>query len=321
MRILVTGAAGYIGSHAVWELLRHGHDVIAYDNLSRGHWRLANKCELVEGDLRDAERLKKALHGADAVMHFAGWIAVGESVEKPREYFENNVTAGLALLNAAQEAGIRNFVFSSTAAVYGNPAKAPITEDAPLVPHNPYGVSKLFFEQALEAFGRAYGMRYANLRYFNAAGAHESGEIGETHDPETHLIPNVLLAAASVHPELQIFGNDYPTPDGTCIRDYIHISDLIDAHILALKQLAAGAESFAVNLGTGKGHSVDEVIRTAEEVTGRRIPRRYVPRRPGDAAVLVADPSRAEKLLGWKATRSLTEIISSAWKWTQRSLR
>jgi UDP-glucose-4-epimerase GalE len=320
MRVFVTGGAGYIGSHAVWELLKHGHDVIAYDNLSRGHWRLAKKCELIEGDLRDGERLKKALHGADAVMHFAGWIAVGESVEKPREYFENNVTAGLALLNAAQEAGIRNFVFSSTAAVYGNPAVAPITEDAPLVPHNPYGVSKLFFEQALEAFGRAYGMRYANLRYFNAAGAHESGEIGEMHDPETHLIPNVLLASAGARTELQIFGNDYPTPDGTCIRDYIHISDLIDAHILALKRLAAGGESFAANLGTGKGHSVNEVITTAESVTGRRIPRRYVPRRPGDAAVLVANPARAEKLLGWKATRSLAEIISSAWKWTQRSL-
>jgi UDP-glucose 4-epimerase len=163
-------------------------------------------------------------------------------------------------------------------------------------------------------------MRYANLRYFNAAGAHESGEIGETHDPETHLIPNVLLAAAGARPELQVFGNDYPTPDGTCIRDYIHISDLIDAHIVALQKLAAGGDSFAVNLGTGKGNSVDEVIRTAEGVTGRGIPRRYVPRRPGDAAILVADPSRAEKLLGWKATRSLREIISSAWKWTQRSL-
>jgi UDP-glucose-4-epimerase GalE len=319
MRILVTGAAGYIGSHAVWELLSRGHQVVAYDNLSRGHWRLAGRCDLVQGDLRDPERLKGALRGADAVMHFAGWIAVGESVEKPREYFENNVTAGLALLNAAQEAGIRRFVFSSTAAVYGNPSQSPITEDAPLVPHNPYGASKLFFEQALEAYGRAYGIRYANLRYFNTAGAHESGEIGESHDPETHLIPNVLLAAAGAGPDLQIFGNDYPTPDGTCIRDYIHIHDLVDAHILALEKLASGADSFAVNLGTGKGHSVDEVIRTAEEVTGRHVPRRYVLRRPGDAAVLVADPSRAQRLLHWKATRSLAEIISSAWKWVQRS--
>jgi UDP-glucose-4-epimerase GalE len=317
MRVLVTGGAGYIGSHVAWELKAHGHEVVAYDNLSRGRRELAKNCEFIEGDLRDADRLKRALHGIDAVMHFAGYIAVGESVERPREYFENNVLAGLDLLNAVREAGIRCFVFSSTAAVYGNPAKVPITEDAPLQPLNPYGYSKLFFEQALESYGRAYGLRFASLRYFNAAGAHESGELGEMHNPETHLIPNVL-AAAGQRPEVPIFGKDYPTPDGTCIRDYIHIIDLAQIHIRAVERLAEGGESMVVNVGTGKGHSVEEVVATAETVTGRKIARRYMPRRPGDAAILVADPSRAEKLLGWRASRSLHDIISSAWKWVQR---
>ena len=318
MRVFVTGGAGYIGSHVARELAVHCYDVVAYDNLSHGHRELAKNCEFIEGDLRDAGRLKSALRGAHAVMHFAGLIAVGESVQKPREYFENNVLAGLGLLNAVQHAGIRYFVFSSTAAVYGNPAKVPITEDAPLQPVNPYGVSKLFFEQALEAYGRAYDLRYASLRYFNAAGAHDSGELGEMHDPETHLIPNVLSAAAGLRPEVEIFGKDYPTPDGTCIRDYIHVSDLAQMHIRALERLVDGGESMAVNVGTGKGYSVEEVVATAEVVTGRKIPRRYMPRRPGDPAILVADPSRAENLLGWRATRSLQDIIGSAWKWVQR---
>jgi UDP-glucose-4-epimerase GalE len=298
--------------------VEHGHEVVAYDNLSRGHRELVKQCEFIEGDLRDTARLKAVLRGVDAVMHFAGLIAVGESVQKPREYFESNVLAGLNLLNAVQDAGICHFVFSSTAAVYGNPAKVPITEDAPLQPVNPYGVSKLFLEQTLEAYGRAYALRYASLRYFNAAGAHDSGELGEMHDPETHLIPNVLYAAAGLRPEVEIFGNDYPTPDGTCIRDYIHVSDLAQMHVRALERLASGGESLVVNVGTGKGHSVEEVVATAEVVTGRKIQRRYLPRRPGDAAILVADPSRAETLLGWRATRSLHDVIGSAWKWVQR---
>lgn len=319
MRVLVTGGAGYVGSHAVRELVEHGHAVVAYDNLSRGHRALLGPCELVEGDLRDAARVQAACRGVDAVMHFAGLIAVGESVENPRDYFLHNVQAGLTLLDAVCDAGIRCFVFSSTAAVYGNPSQVPIREDAPRLPVNPYGVSKLFLEQALEAYGHAYGLRFASLRYFNAAGAHRSGEIGEMHHPETHLIPNVLRAAAGRNPHVEIYGNDYPTPDGTCVRDYIHVCDLVRAHLLALERLANGGESMALNLGAGKGHSILEVIAAAEGVTGRPIPRKFAARRPGDPPVLVADPSRAETLLGWKASRSLEEIVASAWRWEQQS--
>jgi len=317
LSILVVGGAGYIGSHAARALRRSGYDVVIYDNLSRGHAFLADGFELVVADIMDHRLLSRAMSRVDAVMHFAAHSQVGESVQNPRIYFQNNAAAGLALLNCALDAGVRRFIFSSTCAVYGMPEKMPITEDTPRLPVNPYGTSKLFFENALEAYDRAYGLRYMSLRYFNAAGADESGEIGELHDPETHLIPAALKAVTGERGELELFGTDYPTPDGTCIRDYIHVNDLAEAHVLALKQIEAGNSSAALNLGTGVGCSVKEVIAMVEESTGRRVPRRVAPRREGDPAMLVADPSRARAALKWKATRSLREIVQTAWQWEQ----
>jgi UDP-arabinose 4-epimerase len=319
MRVVVTGGAGYVGSHAVRELARRGHQVVIYDNLSTGLRPLAKGFELVEGDIGDRERLDGVLHGAEAVMHFAAHCYVGESVENPRKYFHNNVHCAMSLLNGALDAGVRNFVFSSTCAVYGIPAKVPIPEDTPREPINPYGATKLLFEHALEGYSRAYGLRYAALRYFNAAGADESGEIGECHDPETHLIPLALQAACGVRPHIEVYGRDYPTPDGTCIRDYIHVNDLADAHVRALEYVAGGAASAVLNLGTGEGHSVMEVLAEVETVTGRPLPRKYGPRRPGDPPSLVADPTRALRVLGWKARRSLNDIVSTAWRWMQSS--
>ncbi len=260
--ILVTGGAGYIGSHAARALRRAGYQVLLYDNLCTGFRRLAEGFELIEADIGDAAKLRSALSRVDAVMHFAAHAYVGESVTDPRKYFRNNVTAALTLLDGVMDAGIKYFVFSSTCAVYGNPDRIPISERTPCQPVSPYGVSKLFFERALEAYGQAYGLRSAQLRYFNAAGADESGEIGELHSPETHLIPLVLAACTDTGPELQIYGSDYPTSDGTCIRDYIHVSDLADAHVRALQYLENGGESLTVNLGTGHGHSVLEVIQS-----------------------------------------------------------
>jgi UDP-glucose-4-epimerase GalE len=293
--------------------------VIIYDNLSTGYNFLALGFELVVGDVADLGKLRAVMNRVDAVMHFAAYAYVGESVTNPRKYFQNNVEGGLALLNTAVDAGVLQFVFSSTCAVYGIPQKVPITEDEPRKPINPYGVSKLFFEQALEAYGRAYGVRFAALRYFNAAGADESGEIGELHDPETHLIPLAVAATRDEGSPLQVFGTDYPTPDGTCIRDYIHVNDLAEAHALALGRLAAAEESFAANLGTGRGCSVLEIIQAVERVTGKRVRRVDGPRRAGDPPALVAEPSRAEHLLEWKATRSLDDIVSTAWKWIENA--
>jgi UDP-glucose-4-epimerase GalE len=297
---------------------------VLYDNLSTGFRRLAKGFELVEGDIADEARLRPVLARVDAVMHFAAHAYVGESVENPRKYFRNNVVASLSLLNSAMDAGIRRFVFSSTCAVYGIPEQIPITEDTPREPVNPYGASKLFFENALEAYSRAYGLRSVSLRYFNAAGADESGEIGELHDPETHLIPLALAAFSENGPELRIFGSDYPTPDGTCVRDYIHVNDLADAHVRSLQHLErAGDEkrgdTLALNLGTGRGHSVLEVIRAAESATGRPVRRKIVPRRPGDPPILVADPAKAQSVLGWTAQRNLADIVSSAWMWMQKN--
>jgi len=316
--VLVIGGAGYIGSHAARTLRRRGHEVVIYDNLSTGHAFLADGFELVRGDIADRATLSAALRRVDSVMHFAARAYVGESVTDPRKYFRNNVEGGLILLNASVDCGVRRVVFSSTCAVYGVPAKVPIPEDTPRQPVNPYGVSKLFFEQALEAYDRAYGLRFTALRYFNAAGADESGEIGELHDPESHLIPSALLAATGARPELDLFGADYPTPDGTCVRDYIHVSDLADAHVSALERLAAGADSIAVNLGTGTGYSVKEVLDKIEQVTGRKVPARVAPRRAGDPPALVADPRLAEQVLHWKATRSLDDIVGTAWRWMQK---
>jgi UDP-arabinose 4-epimerase len=274
---------------------------------------------LIRGDIADSHALAQAMKRVDAVMHFAAHAYVGESVENPRKYFRNNVEAALVLLNTALDCGVRKFIFSSTCAVYGSPARVPITEDTLRQPVNPYGVTKLFFENALEAYDRAYGLRFASLRYFNAAGADASGEIGELHDPEPHLIPLALAAAAGRGPELQVFGSDYPTPDGTCIRDYVHVSDLAEAHVMALEYLLNGGESFAVNLGTGQGHSVREVLAAVEHVSGNVVPWRLASRRPGDPPSLIAAPTRAEQLLRWKATRSLPDIVASAWKWMELS--
>jgi UDP-glucose-4-epimerase GalE len=316
--VLVIGGAGYIGSHAARELKRAGHEVIIFDNLSTGYEFLAAGFELVKGDMLDAAALGRVLPRADAIMHFAAHAYVGESVTNPRKYFHNNVEGGLSLLNAALDAGVKKIIFSSTCAVYGEPEKVPIDENIPRQPVNPYGVTKLFFEQALEAYDRAYGFRYASLRYFNAAGADESGEIGELHEPETHLIPLALRAAAGLGPELQIFGSDYPTPDGTCVRDYIHVNDLASAHSKALNYLEAGNKSFAANLGTGKGASVQNVISAVEEVTGKRVPHKMVPRRPGDPPELVANPAKAQALLQWKAKRGLRDTVATAWNWMER---
>ena len=317
MRVLVTGGAGYIGSHGARALARHGHEVVIYDNLSTGHRELARGFELTEGSIGDPSTLARALRGMDAVMHFAAHSLVGESVEKPRKYFENNVRDGLALLNTCLESGVNKFIFSSTAAVYGNPREVPIVEDAPKAPVNPYGMSKLAFEYAMQSYDPAYGLRFMSLRYFNAAGCHDSGEIGELHNPETHLIPSALQAAAGARPELQIFGDDYDTPDGTCVRDYIHVEDIAEAHVLALEHLAGGGASDILNLATGTGHTVKEVVSTIESVIGRELKKRIARRRPGDPPVLLANPSRAERLLGWKAKHSLQDMVSSAWKFMQ----
>jgi UDP-glucose 4-epimerase len=316
LTVLVVGGAGYIGSHAALALKRRGHEAIIYDNLVAGHAALAEGFEFVVGDISDTNKLGPLLRRVGAVMHFAAHAYVGESVVNPRKYFQNNVLGGVSLLNAVLDSKVRKFIFSSSCAVYGTPAKVPMPEDLPRVPVNPYGVTKLIFEQALEAYGPAYGLGYVNLRYFNAAGADESGTIGEMHSPETHLIPSAFEAIRGQRPALDIFGDKYPTPDGTCVRDYIHVNDLAEAHVLALEYLADGT-SQAVNLGTGHGRSVREVLSAIKRVTGREVPSRTAPPRPGDPPELVADPTRAEKLLNWKAKRSLDEIVATAWQWDE----
>ncbi len=317
MRVLVAGGAGYIGSHTARGLRRNGHEVVIYDNLCTGHAFLAEGFELIKGDISDSARLAPILGQVDAVMHFAAHAYVGESVSEPRKYFHNNVQDGLAFLHATLDSLVRKFIFSSSCAVYGVAPKMPITEATPRLPVNAYGATKLLLEQALEAYGRAYGLQFVSFRYFNAAGADESGEIGEAHVPETHLIPAAFEAIHGWRPALQIFGNDYPTPDGTCVRDYIHVNDLAEAHVLGLEYLEKGS-SVMLNLGSGQGHSVREVLSTVERVTGRKVPQRAVPRRAGDPAQLVADPTLAERRLGWKAKRSLEEIVATAWKWARR---
>jgi UDP-glucose-4-epimerase GalE len=317
LAVLVTGGAGYIGSHAAKALRRQGHEAIIYDNFSTGHPSLAQGFELVQADISDLSKLTPTLRRVDAVMHFAAHAYVGESVENPRKYFQNNVQAGLSLLNAVLDSPVRKFIFSSTCAVYGVPGKIPITEDMPRVPVNPYGISKLLLEQALYAYHRAYNLHFVTFRYFNAAGASESGEIGEMHEPEMHLIPSAFKAIHGERGALEIYGDDYPTPDGTCIRDYIHVDDLAEAHVAGLEYLNAGGDALELNLGSGQAHSVKEVISVVERVSGRRVPYRIAPRRPGDPPALVADPGRAQKMLEWKAMRSLEQIVSSAWNWAE----
>jgi UDP-glucose-4-epimerase GalE len=304
-----------VGSHAVRELAAAGHEPVIYDNLSTGYRRLVKGFRLIEGDIADTERVGKALQGMDAVMHFAASAYVGESVANPRKYFRNNVENALQLLDAVLASKVRMFVFSSTCATYGVPRELPITEDSPQQPVNPYGATKLFLEHALAAYAESDGLRFAALRYFNAAGAHASVEIGELHDPETHLIPLALQAALGTRPPLTVFGSDLDTPDGTCVRDFIHVSDLGSAHVKALKHLADGGESVRLNLGTGKGTSILELLKTIRKVTGLTVPFEFAPARAGDPAVLYADPSRAEEVLGWTAKADLEEILSSAWAW------
>jgi UDP-glucose-4-epimerase GalE len=316
VKVLVIGGAGYIGSHTARVLQRKGHDVLIYDNLATGYAELARGFEFIQADIKDVDRLASALKRVDAVMHFAAHAYVGESVSNPRKYFQNNLNGGLTLLDTMVDTAVKKFIFSSTCAVYGTPAKVPIPEDIPRQPLNPYGATKLAFEFALEAYGRAYDIRWVSFRYFNAAGADEDGTIGELHDPETHLIPAAFEAIAGKRGTLDIFGDDYPTPDGTCIRDYIHVSDLAEAHVLGLEYLDKG-DSVALNLGTGKGSTVKEVIATIEKVSGKKVPTRMAPRRLGDPPELVADSRKVEQVLGWKARRSLQDIVTTAWKWAE----
>jgi UDP-glucose-4-epimerase GalE len=316
--IMVTGGAGYIGSHACKALADAGYDPIAYDSLVRGHREAVRWGPLVEGDLADQALLVETIRRFQvaAVMHFAAFAYVGESMTQPELYFRNNVVNSLGLLEAMHETGVRMMVFSSTCATYGIPESVPIGENAPQRPVNAYGETKLMIERALHWHGIAHGLAHVALRYFNAAGADPKGEIGELHEPETHLIPLVLRAALGQRAAIEIFGTDYPTPDGTAIRDYIHVSDLADAHVRALAYLEQGGASTALNLATGRGYSVREVIAVAERVTGRRVPQREVGRRAGDPPALVANATRANELLGWTPRFSdLDTIITSAWNW------
>jgi UDP-glucose-4-epimerase GalE len=320
--ILVTGGAGYIGSHTVKALKAAGQAPLIFDNFSTGHRSFVQGTPAFEGDICNPQDLAAvfAEYPIDGVLHFAGKALVGESAGKPEEYYRVNMIGGLNLLDAMRTCSVRHLIFSSTCATYGIPEDVPIREDHPQNPVNPYGDSKLAFERAMRWFHKAHGLQYLSLRYFNAAGADAEGEFGEDHDPETHLIPLVLQAAAGHRPDVQVFGTDYPTPDGTCLRDYIHVSDLARAHVTGLMKLMDGKiESQAINLGTGRGYSVREVIDKARRITGRDIKVRDVGRRAGDPPVLVAAVERAGKVLDWTATESdLDRIIESAWNWLTR---
>ena len=316
--VLVTGGAGYIGSHACKALAAAGYTPVTLDNLVYGHRAAVRWGPFIHGELGDEHLVRRVLrdHAIQAVIHFAGYAYVGESMQKPGKYFQNNFSTTVTLLNAMRAEGVQHIVFSSTCATYGIPQSMPIAEDHPQRPVNPYGESKLFVERLLGWFAAAHGMRYAALRYFNAAGADADGEIGEDHDPETHLIPLAIDAALGRRPPVSIFGTDYPTPDGTAIRDYVHVTDLARAHVTALERLHAGADSMRLNLGTGQGHSVRDVIRMIEEIGGCPVPVVEAPRRPGDPPELVAASGRAKELLGWAPRHSgLRNIIATAWVW------
>ncbi len=317
MNILVTGGAGYVGSHAARLLTREGHRVWVYDNVSRGHAAATQGLPLVRGNLSDRELLAQTMreHKIEAVMHFAAFALVGESVTDPNLYYENNVVGSLRLLQAMRVAEVTKIVFSSTTATYGEPEKSPIAETTPQHPINPYGFSKLAVEHLLDDFAAAYGIGFAALRYFNASGAAADGVIGEDHRPESHLIPIVLQVALGQRERITIFGDDYPTPDGTCIRDYIHVDDLASAHLKALTRLQPG-QGLKMNLGSGVGYSVQQVIEMCREVTGHAIPAVIGPRRPGDPPALVADSSLARRTLDWQCCYSdLRTIVTSAWNW------
>jgi UDP-glucose 4-epimerase len=324
MKVLVTGGAGYIGSHMLKALSARGAEVVVFDNLSSGRREAVGSRELVIGDINSSADLRTLFSrfSFDAVMHFASLIQVGESMQRPDLYYRTNITGSLNLLDAMHAAGVKRFIFSSSAAVFGEPRYTPIDEAHPKDPLNPYGFSKLAVERALGDYSSAYGLQSVSLRYFNAAGADPDGELGECHDPETHLIPLILQAASGRRPAITIFGTDYPTPDGTCIRDYIHVTDLCQAHLLALEFLANNARSAAYNLGNNQGFSVRQIIDTAERVTGKRIPVNVGGRRPGDPAVLVANSGKAVAELGWRPKyQALETIIGHAWAWEQRVWR
>ncbi len=316
MRVMVTGGAGYIGSVVTEELVKDGHEVVVYDSLYKGHRAaVVPEAKFVQADLADAAALRQTLddNRIEAVIHMAADSLVGESCVDPAKYYRNNVVAGLTLLAAMRETNVKRLVFSSTAATYGEPAKQPIEETDPNQPTNPYGESKLTFERALRWYDEAYGLRYASLRYFNAAGASE--RCGEDHAPESHIIPITLQAAAGTRDYVEVYGNDYPTPDGTCVRDYIHVIDLARAHILALGVLEKGSRIYNLGCG-GEGYSVNELLAVAREVTGKEIPARAAPRRAGDPSVLIASSEKIKRELGWKPQfQDLRVIIESAWRW------
>ena len=322
MKILVTGGAGYIGSHTAKELIKEGFEVVVFDNFSTGKKELLVGGELFEGDLMDKEAIKKAFEekNIEAVLHFASLIQVGESYTDPQKYYTHNLITSLNLLDVMLETGVKYFVFSSSAAVYGEPLQNPIPESHPLNPFNPYGQTKFFVEKVIQDYERAYGLRFISLRYFNAAGADPEGHLGELHDPETHLIPNILLFLLEKKKKFEIFGTDFPTNDGTAIRDYIHVTDLAKAHVLSLKKLLESSPSEFINLGTNRGYSVLEIINKTEEITGQKVLYTKSPRREGDVPVLLASREKAEKILGWKLYHSNIEtIIETAWSWHKKS--
>jgi len=321
MKILVCGGAGYIGSHTVKSLLREGFEVVIFDNFSSGKEELVIGGEVIRGDLDDKEPIREVFKARkiEAVLHFASLIQVGESYLNPQRYYTHNLSTSLNLFEAMLEADVKKIIFSSSAAVYGAPQEIPITESHPLNPINPYGHTKLFVERILQDYEKAYGMRFISLRYFNAAGADPDAELGELHDPETHLIPNILQFLLGKKDSFQVYGTDFPTPDGTAIRDYIHVTDLADAHVLALRKLLTSGDSDAINLGASRGFSVLEVVKKVEEMTGLRVSFRAKPKRLGDVPVLLASKVKAEQRLGWRLRYSgLETIVETAWRWHKK---
>ncbi len=318
--ILVVGGAGYIGSHCVKMLKERGYNPIVYDNLSKGHRAAVRGVKFEKGDLGDKKKLARVFkkHDIEGVMHFAAFIEVGESVKEPARYYNNNIVKVISLLDAMVENKIKYFVFSSTAATFGEPVEPKISEAHPQNPINPYGQSKLMVEKVLKDYDKAYGLKSSVLRYFNAAGADDSGKIGESHTPETHLLPIILQAAAGKRESIKIFGTDYPTKDGSCVRDFVHVNDLSSAHILALEKMERIGESDDFNLGSGEGFTVKEVIESAKRVTGRDFKVETAERRAGDPAVLVADSAKARRVLGWETLYNLDKIIKTAWRWEQK---
>jgi len=317
MSVLVTGGAGYIGSHTVRALRAQGRDVVVLDSLETGYEAAVLGAPLVVGDIADVELVARlvAERGVDSIIHFAGYKNAGESMQAPSKYFRNNVVGTARLLEAVEGSTVRQFVFSGSCSVYGTPAELPVSEQAPLQPESPYGQSKLMTEQMLRWYGERAGLRWMSLRYFNAAGASADAVIGEDINVTLNLVPLVMKAALGLRPPVQVFGTDFPTPDGTAVRDYIHVEDLADAHVMALEHLETGGASTAVNLGTGTGSSVREVIQSTEREIGRSVPAEYVGRRPGDPSAVWADNRLAAELLGWKPRYGLAEIVSSAWRW------